>query len=239
MLTGMSRITPADIAALLASRATPGRTHLVGVTGSVASGKSTLVAALKEALPARTEAVSTDGFLFPNAVLAERDLLLRKGFPESYDAEALLAVLAAVHDGPVTVPGYSHVIYDVDPALTRTIDRPDTFILEGLGFAPLPDGRRAGDRLDALVYLDAEEADLETWFVDRFIGFWRAAEADPASFYAQFRTMSQPDAETFARRVWHGINLPNLREHIVHARDHADIVIRKGPDHGLTLVRGG
>ena len=232
------RIAASYLAALLAARATPGETLLVGVTGSVAVGKSTLVAALKEALPPRTETVSTDGFLLPNAVLKARDLLLRKGFPESYDADALIAALTAARAGPVTVPGYSHATYDVDPALARTIDRQDILILEGLGFSPLPDGRRVGDGLDTLIYIDADEADLEAWYVARFLGFWRAAADDPASFYAQFRTMSEPEADAFARRVWAGINLPNLREHIVRARDTADIVVRKGPDHGLTLVRG-
>ena len=234
----MPTITASDLTASLASSTSPGETLLVGVTGSVAVGKSTLVAALKDALPPRTETVSTDGFLLPNAVLAQRDLLLRKGYPESYDTDALFAALAAARHGPVTVPGYSHAIYDVDPALARTIDRPDIFILEGLGFAPLPDGRRAGDQLDTLIYLDANEADLETWYVARFLGFWRAAETDPTSFYAQFRTMAEPEAEAFARHVWHAINLPNLREHIVRARDSADIVVRKDADHGLELVRG-
>lgn len=221
------------LARRIADRSSPGEVLVVGVTGSVAAGKSTLCAALRAALePARrVEVISTDGFLFPNAVLAERGILMRKGYPETYDVERLAAALRAVRDGPVKVPGYSHVIYDIDPALAREVARPDILILEGLGLTPRPAG------LDLLVYLDAEEADLEDWFTARFMDFWRAAETDPASFYARFRAMSEAETETFAReRVWGQMNLPNLREHIVRARDDADILVRKAADHSLALA---
>ena len=232
-------VTVAEIAALLAAKAAPGTVLLVGVTGSVAGGKSTFVAALQAALATthRTEAISTDGFLLPNATLTARDLNLRKGFPETYDAEALFGAIAQARTGPTVFPGYSHITYDPDPAHARTVDRPDILILEGLGFAPMPDGRTARDHVDVLIYLDAAEEDLETWFVRRFLGFWRAAETDPASFYAQFRTMSETEAEGFARMIWQRINLANLRAHIVHTRDTAHVLLRKAHDHTLTLVR--
>ncbi len=100
-----------------------------------------------------------------------------------------------------------------------------------LGLTPRPAG------LDLLVYLDAEEADLEDWFAARFVNFWRAAESDPASFYARFRAMSEAETDSFARTVvWGQMNLPNLREHIIRARDEADIVVRKRADHGLDIT---
>ena len=40
----------------------------------------------------RVDLVTTDGFLFPNAVLEARGLMSRKGFPESYDVRALAHV---------------------------------------------------------------------------------------------------------------------------------------------------
>lgn len=208
--------------------------RIVGLTGSVAAGKSTLAAALKAAMePGLTvEVVSTDGFLWPNAVLAERGTLPRKGYPKTYDHESLRAALAAVRTGPARFPGYSHVIYDIDPALSRDVAPPDILILEGLGLASKACG------LDLLVYLDADEADLEDWFARRFVAFWRAAGRDPASFYARFRGMTEAEAETFARTVvWEQMNLPNLRENIVLARDTADIVVCKQADHGLRLAR--
>jgi type I pantothenate kinase len=139
--------------------------------------------------------------------------------------------------GPVDFPGYSHVIYDVDPGLARRIERPDILIIEGLSL-DIDRGAAAGARLlDALVYLDAEEADIEAWFVERFLGLWAAAEHDPASFYARFRGLDRGQAAGLARTVWASINLPNLRENIVKARELADIVVRKGPDHGIQAIR--
>jgi type I pantothenate kinase len=223
----------AGLAQRIADRASPGEVLVVGVTGSVAAGKSTLCAALKGALEPdlQVEVISTDGFLFSNAVLSERGVLMRKGYPETYDVEGLAAALEGVRAGPVTVPGYSHVIYDIDPALSRDVAAPDILIVEGLGLTPRPAG------LDLLVYIDADEAHLEDWFAARFMDFWRAAETDPTSFYARFRAMTAPEAEAFARSmVWTQMNLPNLREHIIKARDEADIVVRKQANHSLMLA---
>jgi type I pantothenate kinase len=227
---------PIDIAELILERGQARMPFIVGITGAVAVGKSTLAAALRELISRSPEApsvevVCTDGFLLDNATLEARGLAMRKGFPESYDAEALRRTLAAVRRGPAEFPGYSHITYDIDPALSRCIAPQDILIVEGLGLqAPAEVG------LDALLYLDAAEDLLEAWFTDRFIQLWRAAETDPGSFYARFREMSEDQVRDLAVRVWQGINLPNLREQIVHARDQADWVVRKGPGHIIESI---
>jgi type I pantothenate kinase len=207
---------------------------IVGLTGGVAAGKTTLAGALVAALragpgAARVEQVNTDGFLRPNRELAAVGLINRKGYPETYDSEALHAALAAVRLGPTPFPGYSHRTYDVDPALTRLIDPPDVLIVEGLGL----DARTP---LDLLIYLDAEETDQEAWFVDRFLGFWEQGLTDDASFYARFRDLDRLGAADVAAKVWGTINRPNLRDHIAPARASADIVVVKGPGHGLVSI---
>lgn len=223
----------------LRRRARPGEVLIVGITGSVAAGKTTFCEALAARLaPLTVETLSTDGFLMPNAVLAERGVLPRKGFPETYDADALLAALRGIRLGPVATPVHSHVVYDIDPEMTRTIGRPDVMLVEGLGLSGFPDGRHAAEALDLLIYLDADEDDLERWYVDRFLGFWRAAEHDPASFYTRFRALGEAGAEQLARSVWTGVNRVNLREHVIAAKDRADILLRKAADHRLSVVRG-
>jgi type I pantothenate kinase len=228
----------ADVRDLLRARRPTAGPYVVAVTGSVAAGKSVFAGELAADMAAwpehpSVEIVCTDGFLLDNAALEARGLTQRKGFPESYDAQGLRAALAAIRAGPARFPAYSHITYDVDPALARTLQRPDVLIVEGLGLQ----GDHGG-LIDALIYLDADEADLEAWFTERLVGLWAAAEHDPTSFYARFRNLDEAGARGFAHMVWEAINLPNLRDHIVQARDLADIVIRKGPDHAIQAIGG-
>ncbi len=228
----------ADVRDLLRAHRRAAKPYIVAITGSVAAGKSVFAGELAAdiaAWPERpgVEIVCTDGFLMDNAALEALGLTQRKGFPESYDTAALHAALTAIRCGPARFPGYSHVTYDIDPALARTLSAPDVLIVEGLGLHT-----DHGALIDALIYLDAEEANVEAWFTERFIGLWTAAEHDPASFYARFRHLDEAGARGFAKLVWERINLPNLRDHIVAARDLADIVIRKGPGHAIEAIGG-
>jgi len=232
----MTPITPADLALRIAAQRRPGETLVVGITGSVAVGKTTLARQIAEALGAGVDIVSTDGFLKPNAVLEAQGLMLRKGFPESYDAPALAAAIAGLKTGSVTVPAYSHASYDVDPAAARTIGGADIVLVEGLGLAPDEAGQRPP--VDLLVYIDAEEADIIAWFLARFMALWHAAADDPTSFYARFRHMDVDAAQAFALSVWTGINRPNWQDHIARALPVADLVVKKLADHRLLLLSG-
>lgn len=211
---------------------------VIGLTGSVASGKTTLAGHVAAYLSDahHVETVSTDGFLYPNTVLEERGLTLRKGFPETYNAEALGDAIAALSSGSADFPGYSHVTYDIDPDLTRTIAQPDILILEGLGFQPLSPPPRPAREPDFLVYLDATEENLLNWYVERFVRLWNAAREDPSSFYANFLHMTEPELLDFAKSVWDRINLPNLKDHIAPLKETADIVVLKEADHAIHIT---
>ena len=223
-----------DLASLVWRWRTPGRLLVVGVTGGVACGKSTLADALAERLRARIESprvdkINTDGFLRSNASLIAAGLLDKKGFPETYDREALVAALRQARIGPVAIPAYSHVHYDVDPAASRVIDRPDILLVEGLGLDDV-------EGVDRLIYIDAAETDQEAWFVTRFLAFCRAGRQDDSSFYARFRDLDEAAAADLGAMVWRTINRPNLRDHIAPVMSKADLVVSKAADHSLRAL---
>jgi type I pantothenate kinase len=214
---------------------------IVGVAGSVAVGKSTFAAQLASATTAWPEqptviASATDGFLHPNAVLAERTLSLRKGFPESYDVVAMRTALAQVKEGRRTaLPQYSHATYDIDRTNPVIVENTHILILDGLHLAQI---ERPGQArlIDLLIYLDAEEAVIEAWFTARLIPLMIAARSDPASFYHRFRDWNDEACAAFAKQVWTNINLPNLRDHIVKDREAAHIVVTKAADHSIRNI---
>lgn len=216
---------------------------VIGVTGGVAVGKTTFAESLAREMRHWTERpsveiVSTDGFLHPNRILAERQLSYRKGFPESYDLDALIAALGAIRGGrAVGVPRYSHVTYDVDLDNVQHLGRIDIAIIDGLHLGRVKHDPSGARLLDCLIYLDAEEADIELWFRNRLFPLMVAGRDDPKSFYHSFRHLDEEGVLAFIQRVWAGINLPNLREHIVKDRDVADVVVRKARDHSVMGVR--
>jgi len=219
------------VAALVEAAADSSRPVVVGIAGGVAVGKSRTAAELEAELPGRVDVVSTDGFLFPNAVLAERGLVHRKGFPESYDVDALRSFLTAARAGalPRPVPCYSHVTYDV--VGERVVAPLDVLIVEGLNVLAA-----AADLLDVGVYLDASEEQLEAWFTTRFLALVAEARDDPSSFYRTFADLDADQAARLADQVWRGVNLVNLREHVAPSRARAGCVITKGAHHEVVGV---
>jgi len=220
---------------------------IIGLAGSVAVGKSTTGRVL-QALLARWpshELVPTDGFLFPNAVLEERGLMTRKGFPESYDLTRLLNFLAEVKSGRerIGAPVYSHLVYDVLPDQAIVIERPDIVIVEGLNVlqpAKLPKDGAAipfvSDFFDFSIYIDAADGLIEDWYVERFLRLRQTAFRDPASYFHRYATLSEEEAKAIGLSLWRTINLVNLTENILPTRQRADLILRKGKDHAVETV---
>ncbi len=224
--------------------------YIIGVGGSVAAGKSTTARVL-QALLARwpnvpqVDLITTDGFLFPNAVLERERLMEKKGFPESYDLPALLRFLSDIKAGrrPVRAPVYSHLVYDVIPNQWIEIDRPDILIVEGLNVLQagrLPkDGKAVpfvSDFFDFSIYLDADEDVLLTWYVNRFLALRGTAFADPKSYFHRYAKLSDKEAVATATSIWNRINLVNLRENILPTRPRADLILKKGVTHEVEEV---
>ncbi len=223
--------------------------YVIGVAGSVAVGKSTFSRVLRALLAhwpdhPHVDLVTTDGFLFPNAVLEARDLMQRKGFPESYDVRRLVQFMADIKSGEVVqAPVYSHQLYDIVPGEYQTVNRPDIVIIEGLNMLQTGDGASGkgtrvfvSDFFDFSIYIDADEPAIEAWYVSRFLALRETVFRDPRSYFHRYSSLSEPEAIDTARGIWHSINGVNLRENIKPTRDRARLVLEKGPDHAIRRV---
>ena len=225
--------------------------YVIGVAGSVAVGKST-TARILQALLARwpnhpkVDLVTTDGFLFPNAVLEARRLMKRKGFPESYDRRRLVKFVADVKSGAseVSAPVYSHLAYDILPGQEQIVRKPDIMILEGLNVLQTGVGRVenyapvfVSDYFDFSIYVDADEEHIRQWYVERFGALRRTAFRDPASYFHRYAALSDEKARERALSIWNEINAVNLRENILPTRTRAFLILEKGADHSVRSVK--
>ena len=225
-------------------------TYIVAIAGSVAVGKSTSARILQALLSRwpnhpRVDLVTTDGFLHPNNVLTDRGLMDRKGFPESYDTRRLLEFVAGVKAGrPVlSVPTYSHLVYDIVPEQRQLVEVPDILIVEGLNVLQGGDtGSSYGqpvfvsDFFDFSIYVDASEELLEAWFLERFRRLRDTAFKDERSYFRRYAAIPEQQAMAHAARIWRNVNLKNLRENIAPTRERANIVLRKGAGHAIDAV---
>ncbi|MDJ0613863.1 MAG: type I pantothenate kinase [Rhizobiaceae bacterium] len=223
---------------------------IIGVAGPVAVGKSTTARILKELLARwpnspKVDLVTTDGFLKPNARLLEEGIMDKKGFPESYDVAEVLRFLSAIKAGEarVTAPSYSHFIYDVLPDQEISVDRPDILIFEGINVLQSRDMPREGDSIplvsdyfDFSIYIDADEGDIERWYINRFMELRDTAFRDAGSYFHRYSQVSKDEALDVANGLWTDINLVNLKENIQPTRPRADLVLRKGKDHLVERV---
>ncbi len=225
--------------------------YIVGIGGSVACGKSTTARILRALLAhwpdhPEVDLVTTDGFLYPNRVLEERGLMSRKGFPESYDVRRLLRFVNDVKSGhpEVAAPVYSHLAYDVLPDETKTVRQPDVVILEGLNVLQTENGEQrdvpgtfVSDFFDFSIYVDAEDNDLERWYVDRFLMLRDTVFQDKESYFNRYASLSTEEAKEVARSIWAEINGPNLVKNIKPTRKRARLILEKGPDHSVRSVK--
>jgi type I pantothenate kinase len=217
---------------------------VIGIAGSVAVGKSTM-ARILQALLSRwpnhpgVDLIATDGFLFPTTILEKRGLMNRKGFPESYDQLRLMRFLTEIKSGKseVAAPVYSHLIYDVVPGAAQTVRRPDILIVEGLNVLQSGRARNVSDFFDFSIYIDADEATIESWYVARFLRLCETVFRNPDSWFTRYSTLTTEEATEKARSIWCEINGPNLRENILPTRERAQLILRKGAGHSVEDVR--
>ena len=217
---------------------------IIGVAGSVASGKSTfsriLELLLKKSLKGfNIKLLTTDGFLYPNSVLKENNLMEKKGFPESYDIDSFYKFLSSVKAGvsKTYAPIYSHNLYDIIPDEKLEIIDPDVVIIEGINVLQSAKSKdkktilEVQDFLNFSIYLDADERNLRQWYIDRFLSLRLAALNNKEDFFNRFSSIDIDQAKEIANSIWEKINLINLNENILPTKYKANLILKKNINH--------
>jgi len=217
---------------------------IIGVAGSVASGKSTfsriLELLLKKSLKGfNIKLLTTDGFLYPNSVLEENNLMEKKGFPESYDIDSFYKFLSSVKAGvsKTYAPIYSHNLYDIIPDEKLEIIDPDVVIIEGINVLQSAKSKdkktilEVQDFLNFSIYLDADERYLRQWYIDRFLSLRLAALNNKEDFFNRFSSIDIDQAKEIANSIWEKINLINLNENILPTKYNANLILKKNINH--------
>ncbi|MCT8566241.1 type I pantothenate kinase [Glaesserella parasuis] len=225
--------------------------YIISLTGSVSVGKSTSARILQALLSEwpekrKVDLITTDGFLYPLKTLQERNLMKRKGFPESYDIHRLIEFVSDIKSGKrnVKAPVHSHLTYDIIPDQFNEVDQPDIVILEGLNmlqsgmnYPHSPHSVFVSDFVDFSIYVDADETLLKDWYIHRFLKFRRSAFSDPHSYFHHYSKLSEQEAITTASTIWDEINGLNLRKNILPSRERANLILVKGEDHAIETVK--
>ena len=217
---------------------------IIGVAGSVASGKSTfsriLELLLKKSLKGfNIKLLTTDGFLYPNSVLEKNNLMEKKGFPESYDIDSFYKFLSSVKAGvsKTYAPIYSHNLYDIIPDEKLEIIDPDVLIIEGINVLQSAKSKdkktilEVQDFLNFSIYLDADERYLRQWYIDRFLSLRLAALNNKEDFFNRFSSIDIDQAKEIANSIWEKINLINLNENILPTKYKANLILKKNINH--------
>jgi type I pantothenate kinase len=224
--------------------------YIIGISGSVAVGKSTTSRVLKALLAScknhpHVEIITTDGFLYPNTILEQRRVMHRKGFPESYDLRQLITFLNALKAGKrhLEIPVYSHQSYDILTDKRQVVDQPDIVILEGLNLLQVAGAKQeqqtrvfVSDYFDFSIYVDAATEIIKKWYLERFMQFRALAQNKPETYIYRFTKMSDAEALKHAEKIWTEINELNLIENILPYKQRAQLILKKDEDHAVQKV---
>jgi type I pantothenate kinase len=214
--------------------------RIIGITGGVASGKTTYANQLADELRTKGQSVdviSTDGFIFPLKELEARGLLGEKGSPRTHDLALLQQFLSHARAGKRSrVPLYSHAAYDRLED-THTYTPVDVLIIEGVGVAG------AVDTLDEFIYIDTPLDVAKGRFLRRvqeMVGEDDGARALKCSdeqseslptdagdrrLPPQYAGLTLAKSLQKAEQIWEEVNLPNYYAYTLPSRSLAQKVI--------------
>lgn len=210
---------------------------ILGITGSVAVGKTTFAKQLKQLLQykwcnKKSEVISTDGFLQWQRQLTKKNLHQKKGFPETYDQQRITAFITDLKrkEDPLIFPVYDHRYYDVNQQ-DQSVPLPDILILEGLNvLQPITEtGSGLFEIIDLGIYIDAEISLIRQWYQKRFLA--NRYPKHVINSFLSVKSLTKNQSIAFADYLWDNVNVQNLVENILPTKENAAIIIKKTANH--------
>ncbi|WP_418129798.1 nucleoside/nucleotide kinase family protein [Variovorax sp. 375MFSha3.1] len=174
---------PPESAARLQALMASGQRRLLGLVGAPGAGKSTLAAALLQAVGAeRAQVVPMDGFHLANVELQRLGRAGRKGAPDTFDSAGYVALLQRLREqrpdgGIVYAPEFRREIEEPIAGAIAVLPSTQLVITEG-NYLLHDVGPWAGAAamLDEVWYVDIDDAVREARLVRRHQQFGRSAE---------------------------------------------------------------
>ena len=221
------------------------KTFIIGLCGSVSVGKTTIARLLQALLQQHLEnshidIISTDNFIYPLETLIEKNLLSKKGFPESYNSDLMIDCITNISQtGSATCPIYSHIHYDILPDQFISIKQPNVLIVEGLNTLQSQNQQSLPSLksfFDISIYIDAPETLIKDWYIERFLKFKKDIFPQKENYFHHYSKLSEKEAIDTASEIWDSINGFNLKQFIKPTKDEANIILQKGRDHFVEKI---
>ena len=122
------------------------------------------------------------------------------------------------------------------------VEQPDILIIEGLNIlqpAEMPkDGGTipfVSDFIDFSIYIDADPAVIEKWYLTRFMRLRLTAFRDPGAYFHKYAALAPDEVRRIALKLWREINFKNLEENILPTRRRAQLILQKGESHRVEV----